>query len=235
MKGMILAGGTGSRMAPLTTAVNKHLLPIGDRPMLQHGVEKLRDAGITRILITTGPEAIGDLARLLGGGSDLGVEITWRVQDRPGGISQAIALAEDFAAGDALCVLLGDNIFENALDGHVAAWPRAGARVLLRPVPDPERFGVAEVDGDRIVRIVEKPAEPASNLAVTGLYIYDATVFDRIRTLKPSARGELEVSDLNQTYVDDGTLTFGVVDGWWTDAGTHESYARANALVRGDA
>lgn len=233
MRGVILAGGTGSRLHPLTKVTNKHLLPVGDRPMVLHAIDKLTAAGITRVLVVTGTEHMGDMVALLGSGRTWGCDITFRVQDEAGGIAQALALAEDFAAGGPLVVLLGDNVFEDGLQPHIDAYTaqQAGARVLLCAVDDPERFGVPRLDGDRVVEIVEKPADPPSRFAVTGIYFYDATVFDIIRTLRPSGRGELEITDVNNEYVRRGTLTSGVLTGWWTDAGTFPSWHRANRLV----
>lgn len=233
MKGVILAGGTGSRLFPLTKITNKHLLPVGKQPMLLHPVNKLLEAGITEILVVTGTEHMGAVVGLLGSGAEYGCSFTFRVQDQAGGIAQALGLAENFAGGDQLCVLLGDNIFQDSIVDDVRAFEAQGngARILLKGVHDPQRFGVASVDGDRVTKIVEKPTEPESDLAVTGIYFYDAAVFDIIRTLKPSQRGELEVTDINNAYIEAGALSFGVLDGWWTDAGTFPSYHLANQLV----
>lgn len=233
MKGVILAGGTGSRLFPLTKITNKHLLPVGKQPMLLHPVNKLLEAGITEILVVTGTEHMGAVVGLLGSGAEYGCSFTFRVQDQAGGIAQALGLAENFAGGDQLCVLLGDNIFQDSIVDDVRAFEAQGngARILLKGVHDPQRFGVASVDGDRVTKIVEKPTEPESDLAVTGIYFYDAAVFDIIRTLKPSQRGELEVTDINNAYIEAGGLSFGVLDGWWTDAGTFPSYHLANQLV----
>ena len=233
MKGVILAGGTGSRLFPLTKVTNKHLLPVGRRPMILHPVEKLTQAGITKILVVTGTEHMGDMVGLLGSGTEYGCEFTFRVQDQAGGIAQALALAENFAGGESVCVILGDNVFEDSIAGDADAFRAqgAGARVLLKPVEDPQRFGVAKIEGDRVVGIIEKPKDPPSNLAVTGIYFYDGEVFDIIRTLKPSGRGEYEITDVNNAYIARGNLSFGRFDGWWTDAGTFPSYHRANHLV----
>lgn len=235
MKGIILAGGTGSRLNPLTKVTNKHLLPIGNQPMILHAVDKMREAGITSILVVTGTEHMGDIVGLLGSGREYGCQFTFRVQDEAGGIAQALALGEDFAAGGSVCVILGDNVFEDSLVPHADAYraQQGGARVVLKAVKDPERFGVARTDGDRVVEILEKPANPPSDLAVTGIYFYDARVFDAIRGLKPSARGEYEITDVNNWYINDGSMTFGRFDGWWTDAGTFPSYHRANRLTMG--
>lgn len=235
IRGIILAGGTGSRMAPLTLATNKHLLPVGDLPMVLHPLQRLRDAGIGDVLVVTSPEAVGDFARLLGGGSRWGVRLTFAVQDQPGGIAQALALGEDFVRGGRVCVLLGDNMFVDPLGPQIRAWEQAhtAARVLLKRVPDPGRYGVAQLDGERVVNIVEKPAHPVSDYAVTGLYFYDATVFDVIRMQRPSSRGEMEITDVNNEYIARGQLSWGELEQWWTDAGTLESYALANRLISG--
>lgn len=233
IKGVVLAGGTGSRLFPLTKVTNKHLLPVGRVPMLWHPVWKLKEAGITEILIVTGTEHMGDVVGCLGSGKDFGCRFTYKVQDEAGGIAQALGLSENFAGGDALCVLLGDNIFEGNLREQVELFRRQGrgARLLLKEVPDPQRYGVAELDGDHVVSIEEKPKNPKSSMAVTGIYLYDGTVFDIIRTVKPSGRGELEITDVNNSYVRRGDLTWGKLDGWWTDAGTFPSLALANELA----
>lgn len=233
IRGVILAGGTGSRLRPLTRVTNKHLLPVGQKPMLFHPVEKMIAAGIRQILVVTGVEHMGDVVGLLGSGKEFNAEFTYRVQDEAGGIAQALGLAEHFAAGDRTCVILGDNIFQDSIAPFVRAFAEqpAGAKLLLKEVSDPERFGVAEVAGDRIIGIEEKPAKPKSNMAVTGIYFFDGKVFEIIRTLKPSRRGELEITDVNNAYVKAGQLTFDRLNGWWTDAGTFESLARANTLV----
>ncbi len=228
MKGVILAGGTGSRLMPLTKVTNKHLLPVGDKPMIYYPIERLVGAGIEELLIVTGVEHMGDVVGLLGSGRDFDCRFTYKVQDEAGGIAQALGLAENFAGGDRIAVILGDNIFEDALkaDAEQFANQASGARILLKEVPDPQRFGVAEVTGGRVVGIEEKPASPKSAMAVTGVYFYDADVFEIVRTLEPSGRGELEITDVNNAYVARGDLTFGVLDGWWSDAGTFESLAR---------
>jgi glucose-1-phosphate thymidylyltransferase len=233
MKGVILAGGAGSRLYPLTRVTNKHLLPVGDRPMIYHPIEKMREAGINRILIVTGVEHMGAIVGLLGSGKEFNCEFTYRVQDEAGGIAQALSLAEDFAAGGPLTVILGDNIFEDSIISAVVRFiaQGKGAGLLLKEVDDPERFGVAEIVGDRVVGIEEKPKQPKSNYAVTGVYFYDSQVFDIIRGLKPSARGEYEISDVNNAYLEADQLTFAMLEGWWTDAGTFPSLARANALT----
>ncbi len=234
MKGIILAGGTGSRLFPLTKVTNKHLLPVGRKPMIYYPVEKLVRAGIEHILVVTGVDHMGDVVNLLGSGRDFGCEFTYRVQDQAGGIAQALGLAREFARDQKLVVLLGDNIFEDELAEHVAAFTaqERGARILLKEVPDPGRYGVAEVAGDRIVGIEEKPRAPKSNYAVTGIYFYDPHVFDLIVRLKPSKRGELEITDVNNHYLGDGTLRWSLLRGWWTDAGTFESLDLASRLVQ---
>ena len=233
MKGIILAGGTGSRLYPLTKVTNKHLLPIGDKPMIYYPIEKLTEVGIHEILIVTGTEHMGDVVNLLGSGKDFGCRFTYKVQDEAGGIAQALGLAENFVGDDTMTVILGDNIFQTSLQKAIASYPGRGAQILLKEVSDPERFGVAEVDGDKIVGIEEKPDQPVSNLAVTGVYMYDARVFDYIRQLEPSERGELEITDVNNYYISEQAMRFSIMDGWWTDAGTPASYKRANELVSG--
>ena len=240
MKGVLLAGGNGTRLLPLTRVCSKHLLPVGGKPMLQHCVEKMVECGLTDILVITGGEHLGGIAEFLGSGKDFGCKVTYRVQDEAGGIAQALALAEGYvSSGEPMCVLLGDNIFESSmrpLMGAYAAQCRQGAMVVLKVVNDPGRFGVATI-GDKkknvITKIVEKPKNPESHLAVTGIYFYDRQVFEIIRTCKPSGRGELEITDVNNAYVDAGQMRFVTLDGWWTDAGTHESYQLANQLVMG--
>ncbi len=233
MKGVVLAGGTGSRLYPLTKVTNKHLLPVGRYPMIYHPIAKLAEAGIREVLVVTGTEHMGDVVSLLGSGREIGMEFTYRVQDQAGGIAQALGLAEAFVGNDRCVVILGDNIFQDPITSYVETFARqaGGARVLLKEVPDPERYGVAEVRDGRIVSIVEKPAQPASRFAVTGIYMYDRYVFDVIRTLRPSARGELEISDVNSAYLAQGLLEYDVLQGWWTDAGTPKSYSLANRLA----
>jgi len=235
MKGVVLAGGTGSRLMPLTKVTNKHLLPVGRKPMIYHPVEKLTQAGTQEILIVTGVEHMGDVVSLLGSGKDFGVRFTYKVQDEAGGIAQALSLAENFAGGDRIAVILGDNIFEDSLAGEVSLYrdQPAGARVLLKEVPDPQRFGVAEVKDGKVIGIEEKPKKPKSDYAVTGVYFYDDKVFNIIRTLRPSGRGELEITDVNNAYLKRGELTYGLMKGWWSDAGTFESLAKVQALVNG--
>ena len=233
LRGIVLAGGTGSRLMPLTKVTNKHLLPVGHKPMVFYPIEKLTGVGIEEILIVTGVEHMGDVVSLLGSGKDFGCRFTYKVQDQAGGIAQALALAENFANGQPLTVILGDNIFQANLQTYVERFitQKTGARILLKQVEHPRRFGVAELSGDRIVGIEEKPEHPKSNFAVTGIYFYDASVFDIIRTLKPSARGEFEISHVNDLYINKGQLAYDILEGWWTDAGTFESLTRANELV----
>jgi glucose-1-phosphate thymidylyltransferase len=235
MKGIVLAGGTGSRLFPLTKVTNKHLLPVGREPMIYHPVKKLTAAGIDEILIVTGVEHMGDVVTLLGSGKDFGCRFTYKVQDEAGGIAQALGLAENFAGTSPVCVILGDNVFQDEIAPFVRAFQKQkkGARVVLKAVHDPQRYGVAEVRGGKIVGIQEKPKVPRSDLAVTGLYFYDAGVYRFVRGLKPSARGELEITDVNNAYLRRGELRYDVFDGWWTDAGTFDSLIHANELVSG--
>lgn len=233
MKGIILAGGTGSRLFPLTKAVNKHLLPIGDKPMLQHCVENFTNAGINNIMVITGGEHLGGIAEFLGSGKGFNCNITYRVQEEAGGIAQALALTEDFVGEDSMCVLLGDNIFECGLGDIVDQYSGHGwGMIVLKDVDDPSRFGIATILDHRITKIVEKPEHPETNYAVTGIYFYDESVFDIIRTCKPSNRGELEITDVNNEYIKRHKLKYVHMNGWWTDAGTHESYQRANGLYK---
>jgi glucose-1-phosphate thymidylyltransferase len=234
MKGIVLAGGTGSRLFPLTKITNKHLLPIFDRPMIYYPIQTLVDAGIRDIMIVTGGRNSGDFLRLLANGKQFGLKhINYTYQEGEGGIADALALAEHFADGQKICVVLGDNIIEGTIWQAAERFRRQdrGAHILLKEVPDAERFGVAEVQGESIVGIEEKPKRPKSNYAVTGIYMYDATVFDKIRTLVPSHRGELEITDVNNAYIREGSMSFSFLDGWWTDAGTFDSLLRAANLV----
>ena len=234
MKGVVLAGGTGSRLNPLTRVTNKHLLPVYDKPMVYYPIQTLVNAGIEEILLVTGGKNAGDFLRLLGNGRDFGLRhLNYTYQEGEGGIAEALGLAEFFAAGDKICVILGDNIIENNICAAVENFKKQkdGAKILLKKVSDAERFGVAEIRGDRVIGIEEKPKAPKSNHAVVGIYLYDATVFQKIRRLKPSGRGELEITDVNNFYIEDGNLTCEILDGWWTDAGTFESLLRANSLV----
>lgn len=235
MKGIILAGGTGSRLFPLTKVTNKHLLPVGRQPMIFYPINKLVQAGITDILIVTGVEHMGDIVALLGSGKEFGCQFTYKVQDEAGGIAQALGLAREFASNDLMTVILGDNILQDDISPFVRAFEkqRRGARLLLKEVSDPERFGVAEFDGKKIISIEEKPKKPKSKFAVTGIYLYDPQVFEIIDRLKPSHRGELEVSDINSAYLKAGVLEYDILSGWWTDAGTFESLERASLLAEG--
>jgi len=236
MKGVVLAGGTGSRLFPLTKITNKHLLPIYDKPMIYYPIQTLVDAGINDILIVTGGKNAGDFLRLLANGKEFGVvHLDYTYQEGEGGIAEALNLAHHFADGDKLAVVLGDNIIEHNIRHAVEefkAQPK-GARILLKEVHDAERFGVAELADGKVIGIEEKPKKPKSNYAVTGIYMYDASVFDKIKYLVPSGRGELEITDVNNAYIREGTMTFSFLDGWWTDAGTFDSLLRASNLVAG--
>jgi glucose-1-phosphate thymidylyltransferase len=218
---------------PLTKVTNKHLLPIGKKPMIYYPIEKLTSIGIEQILIITGVEYMGDVVGLLGSGRDFACQFTYKVQDEAGGIAQALGLAEGFSHGDQLVAILGDNIFEANLKQYADRFisQKIGARVLLKQVANPQRFGVAEISDGKVISIEEKPKKPRSDYIITGIYFYDDAVFDIIRTLKPSARGELEISDVNNAYITKGQLAYDILDGWWTDAGTFESLNRANKLV----
>jgi glucose-1-phosphate thymidylyltransferase len=234
LKGIVLAGGTGSRLFPLTKITNKHLLPIYDKPMIYYPIQTLVSAGIQEILLVTGGRNSGDFLRLLANGKEFGLKhLNYTYQEGEGGIADALALAEHFADGEKTCVILGDNIIEGSIAQAVKEFERQerGARILLKEVKDAERFGVAELNGKKIVAIEEKPARPKSPYAVTGIYLYDGTVFDKVRTLIPSGRGELEITDVNNAYIREGTMTFSFLEGWWTDAGTFESLLRAANLV----
>ncbi len=238
MKGVILAGGLGSRLAPMTRVTNKHLLPVFDRPMIYYPLQTLVDAGITDILLVTGGNSAGDFLRLLGNGTDFGLtHLNYAYQQGDGGIADALSLAEHHADGEPICVILGDNILQKPIRAAVEAYAKhggAGAQILLKEVPDPERFGVPVFEGDRIVAIEEKPQRPRSRFAVIGVYMYDARVFEIIHGLAPSARGELEITDVNNRYIAWGALRHSVIDGWWTDAGTIESLYRASTFVARD-
>lgn len=234
MKGIVLAGGTGSRLKPLTNVTNKHLLPVGKYPMIFYPIYQLKQAGLTEILIVTGREHMGDVIELLGSGNEYGVEFTFKVQDAAGGIAQALGLAEHFVNGDRCIVILGDNIFQDDITPFVSSFAKQEkeAKILLKEVPDPQRFGIAELKDGKIISIEEKPKNPKSNFAVTGVYMYDSNVFDIVKILKPSARGELEITDVNNAYIQRGELTYDILKGWWTDAGTPESLYRANELCK---
>jgi glucose-1-phosphate thymidylyltransferase len=234
LKGVVLAGGTGSRLYPLTRVTNKHLLPVYDQPMIFYPIRTLVNAGIREILIVTGGQNAGDFLRLLSNGKDFGLQhLHYAYQEGEGGIADALRLAEDFAARSRLCVVLGDNIIERNIVAAREMFERQeqGAHLVLKVVPDPERFGCPEMRAGRIVRIEEKPAHPKSRFAVTGIYFFDHTVFEKIRSLRPSGRGELEITDVNNRYLEERTLTWSVLDGWWTDAGTFASLRRATNLV----
>jgi len=231
MKGIILAGGTGSRLYPLTKVTNKHLLPVYDKPMIYYPLQTLMDAGIKDIMIVSGRGHAGHFLELLGSGADIGVHFTFEIQEQAGGIAQALGLAEDFADKEDVAVILGDNIFQDNVYKAVESF-KSGARIFLKEVPDAKRFGVAEIKGNKIISIEEKPKMPKSNLAVTGLYIYDPSVFEIIRTLKPSGRGELEITDVNNEFIRIGKMDFSMLYGYWSDAGTFESLFRASELVR---
>jgi glucose-1-phosphate thymidylyltransferase len=231
MKGIILAGGTGSRLFPLTKVTNKHLLPVGFKPMIYYPIGKLVRAGIHEILIVTGTEHMGDVVNLLGSGKEFGCRFTYKVQDEAGGIAQALGLAENFAGNEPMTVILGDNIFEADISDAIVNYPGSGAQILIKKVPDPGRFGVPVMDGDRIISIEEKPEKPKSDFAVTGVYMYDSKVFDLIKNLTPSERGELEITEVNNQYIREGKMSWSVLEGWWTDAGTLESYRAANELM----
>ena len=234
MKGMILAGGLGTRLRPMTLVTNKHLLPVYHQPMVYYPIQALVNAGVTDIMIVTGGKKPGEFLSLLGNGSDFGLKhLNYSYQKGEGGIAEALDLAEHWAAGDSIAVVLGDNIIERNIVKAVADFRAQGkgAKILLKEVHDPQRFGVAELKGDKVTGIVEKPVNPPSNLAVIGIYMYDARVFDIIKTLEPSDRGELEITDVNNWFIEDGTMTCEVLDGWWTDAGTFESLHAASKLV----
>lgn len=234
MKGIILAGGTGSRLFPLTKVTNKHLLPVGKYPMIFHAVAKMKEAEINDILIVTGKDHMGDVVNLLGSGGEMGVTFTYKVQDEAGGIAQALGLAEHFVGDDSMTVILGDNVFSDSIVPFVESFNKQGkgAKILLQEVPDPKRYGVPELQGDQIVSIEEKPSHPKSQYAVTGIYMFDASVFKIIRTLKPSGRGELEITDVNNAYIAAEQLKYDILQGWWTDAGTHASLMLANELAK---
>jgi glucose-1-phosphate thymidylyltransferase len=234
MKAVILAGGTGSRLNPLTRVTNKHLLPVFDKPMVYYPIQALVNAGIQEILLVTGGKNSGDFLRVLGNGRDFGLKhLNYTYQEGEGGIAEALGLAEYFAGNEPICVILGDNIIENNICHAVESFQKQkeGAKILLKKVPDAQRFGVAEIRGDYVVGIEEKPEFPKSEYAVIGIYFYDRTVFEKIRHLKPSGRGELEITDVNNLYIQEGNLTCEILEGWWTDAGTFESLLRANNLV----
>jgi glucose-1-phosphate thymidylyltransferase len=234
MKGVILAGGLGTRLYPLTKVTNKHLLPVYDKPMIYYPIRTLINAGIRDILLVTGGNHAGEFLKLLGNGRDFGLKhVNYTYQEGEGGIAEALGLARYFCGEEKVVVVLGDNIIEKNIVQAVRDFEKqkSGAKILLKEVPDPERFGVAVIEDGRLVRIVEKPKELVSKFAVVGIYFYDSRVFEIIETLKPSDRGELEITDVNNAYLERGELTYGILEGWWTDAGTFESLLRANNLV----
>jgi glucose-1-phosphate thymidylyltransferase len=234
LKGIVLAGGTGSRLYPLTRVTNKHLLPVYDRPMIYYPIQTLVNAGIRDILLVTGGRNSGDFLRLLANGKEFGLNhLNYAYQEGEGGIAEALGLAEHFADGGKICVILGDNIIESDISPAVEQFRRQerGAKVLLKQVPDAQRFGVAEFHEGRILSIEEKPTHPKSSFAVVGVYMYDSTVFEKIHRIQRSKRGELEITDVNNLYIREGTLSYSLLDGWWTDAGTFESLLRAQNLV----
>jgi len=234
MKGIVLAGGLGTRLHPLTKVTNKHLLPVYNRPMIYYPIQTLVNVGIRDILLVTGGNNAGDFLKLLGNGREFGLKhLDYTYQEGEGGIADALRLAEHFADREPVCVVLGDNIIERNIVRAARTFheQKVGAKILLKEVKDPQRFGVPVLDGNKVVRIEEKPAQPRSPYAVTGIYFYDARVFDIIQTLTPSGRGELEITDVNNAYIEAGQLTWDVLDGWWTDAGTIESLLLANQLV----
>lgn len=234
MKGVVLAGGLGTRLRPLTSVTNKHLLPVYDQPMIYYPLQTLVNAGITDIMVVTGGNSAGEFLRLLGNGKAFGLKhLNYAYQEGEGGIAQALSLVEHFCSGESVCVVLGDNIIEGNIRTAVADYHRQGrgAKIILKKVPDPQRFGVPRLEGKRVVRIDEKPAKPQSDYAVIGIYMYDETVYDIIRDLKPSGRGELEITDVNNAYIERDAMTWDELEGWWTDAGTFESLLRASNLV----
>jgi glucose-1-phosphate thymidylyltransferase len=234
VKGIVLAGGLGTRLRPLTAVTNKHLLPVYDKPMVYYPIQTLVNAGIRDIMIVTGGNSAGDFLKLLKNGKDFGLRhINYTYQEGEGGIAAALDLCEEFAEGQAICVVLGDNIIEKNICKAVRAYRHqgGGAKILLKQVPDPQRFGVPELDGNRVLRIEEKPSAPKSDYAVIGIYMYDADVFNIIKTLKPSGRGELEITDVNNAYIERGEMSWDELDGWWTDAGTFESLLHAANMV----
>jgi glucose-1-phosphate thymidylyltransferase len=234
MKGVVLAGGLGSRLLPLTKVTNKHLLPVYDKPMIYYPIRTLVNAGIEDIMIVTGGNSAGDFLKLLGNGRDFGLkDVNYTYQEGEGGIADALSLVEHFADDEPICVVLGDNIIEGNIRKAKEGYEKQGkgAKILLKKVHDPQRFGVPELEGERVLQIEEKPQMPKSEFAVIGIYFYDSRVFDIIRTLEPSARNELEITDVNNNYIDRGEMTWNELEGWWTDAGTFESLLHATKLV----
>ena len=234
MKGIILAGGLGTRLSPLTKVTNKHLLPVYDKPMIMYPIDCLRNAGITDVLVVTGGKHAGAFVELLGNGKNVGLrKLSFAYQEGEGGIAEALSLVEHFAAAGPVCVVLGDNIIQGNIRSAVESYRRqeGGAKIILKKVPDPQRFGVPRLEGKRVISIDEKPAKPQSDYAVIGIYMYDGEVYDIIRTLRPSGRGELEITDVNNAYIARNSMTWEELEGWWTDAGTFESLLRASNLV----
>jgi len=234
MKGIILAGGTGSRLFPLTKVTNKHLLPVYDKPMIYFPLNTLVQAAITEIMIVSGRGHAGHFLELLGSGAEFGISLTYEIQEKAGGIAEALGLARNWADDDHVAVILGDNIFQDTVKNDIGSFT-GGAKIFLKKVPDAGRFGVAELMGDRVISIEEKPSHPKSSYAVTGLYLYDSDVFSIIEKLKPSGRGELEITDVNNAYIQRGSLGYSVLPGYWSDAGTFDSLLRASLLVQQDA
>lgn len=233
MKGIILAGGTGSRLYPLTKITNKHLLPVGRYPMIEYSIAKMKECGIKDIMIVFGKDNSSNIANFLGSGKSYGINITYKVQDKAGGIAEALGLCENFVNKDKCLVILGDNIFFDNIAEYTHSFEKEekGAKILIKEVNDPKRYGIAEIKDGKIISIEEKPSKPKSNYCVTGIYMYDNRVFDVIKTLKPSARGETEITDVNNWYINDGTLSYDMLIDWWIDAGTFEALAKANELV----
>ncbi|MBU0477605.1 NTP transferase domain-containing protein [bacterium] len=233
MKGIILSGGTGTRLYPLTKVINKHLLPVGKKPIIYYAIEQLVNANITEILVVTGVDHMGDMVNTLGSGKEFGCEFTYKVQDEAGGIAQAVGLGERFSEGNKIIAILGDNLFEEDLSIYINEYrkQKTGAKVFLKEVKNPRRFGVAEIVDNKIKGIEEKPKIPKSKYVVTGVYMYDRRAFEIIKGLKPSARGELEITDVNNKYIEQGDMTYHVLKGWWIDAGTFESLKKANELI----
>lgn len=231
MKGVILAGGTGSRLYPLTKVTNKHLLPVYDKPMIYYPLQTLLEAGIDEIMIVSGRGHAGHFLELLGSGEEWGAQFTYQIQEKAGGIAHALGLAERWAEEEDITVILGDNIFQDNVKGDIDTFT-SGAKIFLKEVPDANRFGVAELKDDTIVSIEEKPQKPKSHYAVTGLYIYDSSVFEIIRTIKPSGRGELEITDVNNAYMKKGAMRYSILRGFWTDAGTFDTLIRAGVLIQ---
>jgi len=233
MKGIIIAGGKGTRMLPVTRVVNKSLLPVYDKPLIYYPILKLKEAGVTNILLISGRENAGQFLDLMGSGKELGINLAYDVQEEPGGIAQALSIGEDFADNEKIIAILGYNIFEHSLKEAVENFEKQkkGAKVFLKKVHDPERFGVPEIDGDKIINIIEKPKNPPTDYVVTGIYMYDSKVWDIIKTLKPSDRGELEITDVNNQYIKENTMSYEILNGEWIDAGTFEALLRASILI----